>query len=43
VENNIKMDLRENGIDEAIWNRLVPVAGFCEHEESRLLFGKLSD
>jgi hypothetical protein len=34
-EDNIKMDLREIGIDGANWIRLahdrVPVAGFCQH------------
>jgi hypothetical protein len=33
-ENNIKMDLREIGIDGANWIQLVgqsPVAGLCEH------------
>jgi hypothetical protein len=35
LEDNIKMDLREIGIDVANWIRLaqdgVPLAGFCEH------------
>jgi hypothetical protein len=30
-EDNIKMDLKEVGIDGANWIHLGPVAGFCEH------------
>jgi hypothetical protein len=54
-EDNIKMELRETGIDGANWIRLAqagygPVAGFCEHGNEpsssikrRNFFYKLSD
>jgi hypothetical protein len=49
-EDNIKMDLREIGIDGANWIRLpqdrVQWWAFCEHgfhKESRIFFDKLGD
>jgi hypothetical protein len=53
-ENNIKMDLREIGIDGANWIRLTRdrvqwqafvnmVTNFGFHKESKIFFGKVSD